>query len=48
MSEDQLKAAAEETAEQGEDAVEEISENELEGVAGGGGFPGQQVLPYIE
>ena len=48
MSEDQLKAAAEETAEQGEDAVEEISENELEGVAGGGGFPGKPILPYIE
>ena len=39
MSEEQLKAAeAEETA-QVEDGVEEISEEDLAGVAGGGGAP---------
>ena len=38
MSEEQLKAAVEPT-EQVEDGVEEISEDDLEGVAGGVGFP---------
>ena len=38
MSEEQLKAAeAEETA-QVEEGVEKISEDDLEGVAGGGGY----------
>ena len=36
MSEEQLKAAAAEATEQLEDGVEEISEEDLEGVAGGG------------
>ena len=35
MSEEQLKAAAAETSEQVEEGVEEISEEDLEGVAGG-------------
>ena len=47
MSEEQLKAAVEPT-EQVEEGVEEISEEDLAGVAGGGGFPRQPMLPYIE
>jgi hypothetical protein len=35
MSEEQLKAAAAEATAQVEDGVEEISEDDLEGVAGG-------------
>ena len=35
MSEEQLKAADAETTAQVEDSVEEISEEDLEGVAGG-------------
>jgi hypothetical protein len=37
MSEEQLKAAETEATAQVEDAVEEISEEDLAGVAGGGG-----------
>ena len=39
MSEEQLKAAETETTAQVEDGVEEISEEDLAGVAGGGGAP---------
>ena len=38
MSEEQLKAAETEATAQVEDGVEEISEEDLEGVAGGGGY----------
>ena len=38
MSEEQLKAAETETMAQVEEGVEEISEEDLEGVAGGAGF----------
>ena len=45
MSEEQLKAAeAEATAEQEEGSGEEISEDDLEGVAGGG-IPAIPALP---
>ena len=37
MSEEQLKAAETEATAQSEDGVEEISEEDLEGVAGGSG-----------
>ena len=49
MSEEQLKATEAEATAQVEDTVEEISEEDLAGVAGGvvcgGGFPGQPMLP---
>ena len=48
MSEEQLKATEAEATAQVEDTVEEISEEDLAGVAGGGGFPGQPMLPYLE
>ena len=38
MSEEQLKAAETEATAQAEESVEEISEEDLAGVAGGGGF----------
>ena len=38
MSEEQLKAAAAETSEQVKEGVEEISEEDLAGVAGGGSY----------
>jgi hypothetical protein len=38
MSEEHVKAADTEATEQEEDAVEEISEEDLEGVAGAGGI----------
>ena len=40
MSEEQLKAAETEATAQVEDAVEEISEEDLAGVDGGGSFGG--------
>ena len=40
MSEEQVKAAAEEATEELKECVEEISEEDLEGVAGGVGFVG--------
>ena len=42
MSEEQLKAAETEATAQVEDAVEEISEEDLAGVAGGGVFVSPQ------
>ena len=48
MSEEQLKAVETDKVDaQGEENVEEISEEDLAGVAGGGGFPEQQGW-YIE
>ena len=44
MSEEQLKAAAEEATEQLDEDVEEISEEDLEGVAGGSQHQGGIVL----
>ena len=41
MSEEQLKAAEAEATAQAEEGIEEISEDDLEGVAGG-------VLPFVE
>ena len=56
MSEEQLKAAETETTAQVEEGVEEISEEDLEGVAGGvgcaavslplTGAPGVRPLPF--
>ena len=43
MSEEQLKAAETAATAQVEDGVEEISEEDLEGVAGGGIFVGGNV-----
>ena len=40
MSEEQLKAAVTEATAQAEESVEEISEEDLAGVAGGGGWNG--------
>ena len=40
MSEEQLKATEAEATAQVDDDVEEISEEDLEGVAGGGGYGG--------
>ena len=48
MSEEQLKATEAEATAQVEDTVEEISKEDLAGVAGGGGFPAKPMLPYIE
>ena len=44
MSEEQLKAAETEATAQSEDGVEEISEEDLAGVAGGG-IPAIPALP---
>jgi hypothetical protein len=49
MSEEQLKAAETEATAQVEDAVEEISEEDLEGVAGGDWyFPTSKPVPTSE
>ena len=50
MSEEQLKAAETEATAQVEDEVEEISEEDLEGVAGGGSYfvpPGPPSYPNL-
>ena len=47
MSEEQLKAAETEATAQVEDAVDEISEEDLEGVAGGSGGTIDVGGPYV-